>query len=198
VHRNPRTAFAESAAEIRRVNQGGARGIELRHEDVRARDLAAICAAKPRIEAGLEGSRSGREISRVGRARDISVAVGVHGDPITVDTANATEVGGVDEGGARGIELRHEGIVLAAAEGGLEGSRRRREVVRTGPARDVRVAGGVYRDSATQVIPVAGDVGGTGVLPAAAEVGGVGEYRIDDERLAAIVRGHLKADPICP
>ena len=33
----------------------------------------------------------------------------------------AAEVGGVDEGGARGIELRHEGVSMPPARRGLEG-----------------------------------------------------------------------------
>src|SRR5437667_10034043 len=51
-----------------------------------------------------------------------------------------TQVGGVDEGGAQGVDLCHEDMGLAAPEGGLESPRGRREVSRRGGGYHVRVA----------------------------------------------------------
>src|SRR5205807_1710340 len=76
------------------VDEGRARGIELRYE------------------AAAFGGARGRRESEAVRTRHVGVTAGVHGDPadaVTVVT-NGTQVGGVDQGRARGIELRHEDV----------------------------------------------------------------------------------------
>src|SRR5205807_5557415 len=94
------------------VDEGGAQGIELRHEDV---GLAAP-------EGGLESSRGRREVSRRGDTYHVGVARGVQGDPRATVIATSAEEGGVDEGGASGIQLHDEGISEAEDEvGAAEG-----------------------------------------------------------------------------
>src|SRR5439155_21466823 len=90
-------------------------------------------------KAGLNGARGGGEVRREGVTRHVSVAGGVHGDAVALVNAVAAEIGGVDEGGACRVELRHEGVGLAAAEGRLEGPRRRWEVAGTSETRHVGV-----------------------------------------------------------
>src|SRR5207253_9142111 len=99
--------------EVGGVEEGGTEGIEHCHERVGA---AATVGR-------LVGPRRGRKAS-VGVARYVSVASGVHGDAVDRKSVAEGEVGGV-EGGSEGIELRHEGVGGAAAEGRLEGLRRR-------------------------------------------------------------------------
>src|SRR5205809_7849566 len=86
------------------VDEGGAQGVDLRHEDV---GLAAP-------EGSLESPRGRREVSRRGGAYHVGVARGVQGDPEARFKATAPEVGGVDESGAHGIELRYEGVADVA------------------------------------------------------------------------------------
>ena len=114
--------------------------------------------------------------------RHVSVAGGVHGDAVALVKAVAAEIGGVDEGGACRVELRHEGVGLAAAEGRLEGPRRRWEVAGTSETRHVGVPHGVDGDAEALVTATA------------LEVGGVGEHRVDDERPAPVVRRDLNCN----
>src|SRR5437660_1061856 len=104
-------------------------------------------------------------------------------DPRRVEAA--AEVGGVDEGGAAGIEFRDEDV--GGAYRAVESARGGREAGRGGVARYVGVAGDVHRDAVAEVVAV---------TPTAAEVGRVSEHRIDDQWPAAIVCGDLKADAI--
>src|SRR5439155_7538601 len=115
----PGALFTSTATEISGVDERRAGGVELRHE-------GAFGAA----DCGLEGPRRRREVGREGKASKAShvgVAQGVHGDPEASVKASAPEEGRVEEGGASGIELRHEGVAAAAAEGALEGRCRRGE-----------------------------------------------------------------------
>ena len=64
---------------------------------------------------GLQGV-GGREVGRIGDARHVGVAGRVHGDAIAIITAAAAEVGGVDQGRARRVQLRHEGVGDAPEE----------------------------------------------------------------------------------
>src|SRR5207245_9010945 len=92
--------------------------------------------------ASAEGSLQDphrREVGGVGGSGHIDVASRIHGDPVALVRTSAPEVGRVEEGGAGGIELRHEGVDEAAG-GGLEGLRRRREVGGKGQAYHVGVA----------------------------------------------------------
>src|SRR5438093_12877253 len=106
------------------VDEGGAQGVDLRHEDM---GLAAP-------EGGLESPRGRREVSRRGGSYHVGVAGGVQGDSIGDVIATSAEVGGVDEGGARGIELRDEGVAtgdkdgVGVAEGGRMGAVSGREL----------------------------------------------------------------------
>ena len=107
----------------------------------------------------------------MGEARHVSVASGVYGDAETKVKSIPAEVSGIDERGAGGIQLYHEGVNVkgGAAEEWLEGSVSNREVGGASIARHVRVAFGVHG------YPPAGIS-----RAAAAEVGGVSEYRIDN------------------
>src|SRR5437667_310855 len=67
------------------------------------------------LEGSLEGARCGGEVGRSGLARNISVAQAVHGDAKRVVIATSAKVGGINQPGARRIQLRHEGVVEAAA-----------------------------------------------------------------------------------
>src|SRR6267143_2069011 len=128
----------------------------------------------------MESPRGSRESVRGGAARHVSVAEAVHRDgeapPLT---AASPEIGGIEEGGAGGVELRYEGVA-AAGERGLEGPQVGREVGRAGAARHIGVAESVHRDAPTLI------------TPATAKVRGVGEHRVNDQRPGLVIGGHLK------
>jgi len=112
---------------------------DLRHEGVigAARGAAA--------EAGLEGPRRRREGRRASHTRHVSIRVrqSIDRDGISVIVVRAAEVGGVDEGGACGIELRHEDVERGATpEGGLDSARCDGEVGRAGLACHVGIRAG--------------------------------------------------------
>src|SRR5947209_1276854 len=109
------------------------------------------------------------------------MATGIDRDAPALVIGTAAEVGGVDQRGAGGVQLRHEGV-KAAAGSRLEGTGGRREVGRDGEARHVGIATGIDRDAQALVSATA------------AEVGGVRECRVDDQRQAPIVSAYLKAD----
>src|SRR5439155_21390966 len=88
-----------------------------------------------------------------------------------------TQVGGVDEGGAQGVDLRHEDMGLAAPEGGLESPRGRREVSRGGGSYHVRVARGVQGDPIGDVIVTSAEKGGV-------EEGGPRGMQLHDEGIS--------------
>src|SRR5437667_11742710 len=90
-----------------------------------------------------------------------------------------TQVGGVDEGGAQGVDLRHEDMGLAAPEGGLESPRGRREVSRRGGSYHVGVAGGVHGDSIGEVIATSAEEGGV-------DEGGPRGIELRDEGVSAV------------
>src|SRR5712664_2224870 len=108
VHCDGTASRTPTAPEIRRVDERGAGGVQLRHE-------SALRAA----ERGLKRVRCW-EIGREGVARYVGVAGAVHGDAIAIVEAAATEVGGVDERGTGGVELRHKDVSVGAAACGLE------------------------------------------------------------------------------
>ena len=88
--------------------------------------------------------------------------------------AAAAEVGGVDQGRAGGVELRHEGVEpppLSVAWKGVLG----REVRRTGLARDVGVARRVDGDAAGRHRAAAAEVGGVDeAVPVGVQLGDEG------------------------
>src|SRR5437899_12458160 len=88
-----------------------------------------------------------------------------------------TQVGGVDEGGAQGVDLRHEDMDLAAPEGGLESPRGRREVSRRGGSYHVGVARGVQGDPIGNVIATSAEKGGV-------DEGGPRGSQLHDEGIA--------------
>src|SRR5213076_1946505 len=107
----------------------------LRHKGI------ADAAAKDR----LESARSGREVARAGVAGYVGVAGSIHGDAVARVIVIAAEVGGIDERGSGGVELRDESVVSGrerapADENRLEGPSRYREVDRSGPASYVGAA----------------------------------------------------------
>src|SRR2546428_2048492 len=66
-------------------------------------------------EGDLEGPGGRREVGGPRGARQVGITRRVHGNAEAAVIAAAAEVGGVDEGGAGGIELRHERVEGAAA-----------------------------------------------------------------------------------
>ena len=104
---------------------------DLRHEGVHGAVRGAAA------EAGLEGPRRRREVRRGSHTRHVGIRVrqSIDRDGSAVIVVRAAEVGGVDEGGACGIELRHEDVEAGATrEGGLDGARDDGEVGRAGLA----------------------------------------------------------------
>src|SRR5439155_30689 len=138
IHGNGVPLIGAAAAEVGGVDKRRARGVELRHESVRE------------VKGGLEGARGGGEVRREGPTRHVRAAGGIHGNAVGRVTAAAAEVGGVDQGGAGRIKLRHEGV--AASGGRLEGTRCRGKVYRASPTRHVGVAGGIHGDAEAPVI----------------------------------------------
>ena len=168
-----------AAVEIGGVDEGRAAGIDLCHKG-NARVVAVATD-------GLEGVRRCRESVRPSPARHVSVAGGVHGDPVARVIRLAAKVAGVHEGGTDGIELRNERINPAAGHG-LEGPRRRRKIlaepVRGGhAARHVGIAVGIHSDvrgDARKWIS-ASKVGGI-------DQGGAGGIQLCDEEQAVGLR----------
>src|SRR6267143_1430430 len=144
VHRDGEAPPLTAASpEIGGIEEGGAGGVELRYEGVAAAG-----------ERGLEGSRGDREVGRGGAARHVGVAEAVHRDAEAAALTPApAEIGGIDECGAGGVELRYEGVGVATAERGLEGPQVGREVGRAGAARHIGVAESVHRDAPTLITP---------------------------------------------
>src|SRR3989442_6399588 len=105
-------------------------------------------------ERGRKGPGGGREGVRGGAPRHVGVAEAVHRDgdallEIAAADLNGApaEIGGIEEGGAGGVELRYEGGDVAD-ERGLEGSHGDREVGRGGGARHVSGTEAGHRDAA--------------------------------------------------
>src|SRR5439155_17366059 len=97
VHRDPGALVKATAPEVAGVDEGGAGGIELRHEGVAG-------AAEGRLKTVLRR----REVGGEGPTRHVGVTCSVHGDPGALVTATTPGEGGIDEVGAGGIKLRHE------------------------------------------------------------------------------------------
>src|SRR5712691_1556426 len=93
-----------TAAEIGGVDKPRTGGIQFRHKGV----IKTAIAGKSVVP--LESAKRCRKVWRVSSARDVGVAGCVYGDSGAVFIANATQVGGIDEDRAGGIELRHEDI----------------------------------------------------------------------------------------
>src|SRR2546425_477977 len=170
IDRDALALFIATAAEVGGVDQPGTDGIQHRHEGV-------FAATRSR----LDRIRRCREVGREGQAGHVGMATGTDRDTQALVIGTAAEVGGVDQPGARGIQLRHEGVDSAAGSL-LEGTGGRREVGREGGARHVSMATGIDRDAKALVIA------------AAAEVAGVKQRRAGDQRAAPIVSAYLKAD----
>src|SRR5437762_9555125 len=117
-----------NAPEVGGIDEGGAQRIELRHEGIGVVQAAAL---EP-----LKSPRGRREGTGAGLSCHVGVAGGVHGDPQALIIVIAPKVGGVDEGGAGGSELRYEGVVAGEGVGGrLEGPGGRRKIFGEGQAR---------------------------------------------------------------
>src|SRR5262249_10170040 len=133
------------AAEVRRVHQGRAGGVDLRDEGVAEAEIR-------RLDGVLD-----REVRRAGLAGDVRVVGGVYGGVQAAVGAAAAEVGGVDQRGAARIELRDERVAgpdVARLDGVLN-----REVRRARLAGDVGVADRVDRDIGPLVLAAAAEVG---------------------------------------
>src|SRR5437588_2231289 len=117
----------------------------------------------------LEGARR-REVGGTGVPRHIRAARAVHGDALAPVVAGASEVGGIDEAGAAGIELRYEGVD-ATPGGRLVGPRRRWEVLGESGTRHIGAARTVYGDPVALIGVAASEIGGIDRGAARVELG---------------------------
>ena len=99
--------------------------------------------------------------------RDVGVARRVDRDAEGIVDVHASEVGRIDESRTGRVQLGDEGIQRVGRprrrnelDGPLERAARRREIGRSGLARDVGVAGSIDRDRAAEVEARAADVRG--------------------------------------
>ena len=130
-------SFGAASTYVGGVHERGSGGVQLRHEDIGAT-----------IGRRLEGPWCRREVRgevRRGDACHISIAGSVHRDVSTAFSPTSPEVGGVDERGAGGVQLRHEAIHRTTTEGCLERTRGCRKARPSG-ARDIGIARGVQGD----------------------------------------------------
>ena len=156
VHGDALATVVTAAPEEGGVDEGGAGGIELRRE-------GGATVYRTAIAEGLEGPGCRREVGGSGAPRHVGVARAVHGDAVAEVIATPAEVGGVDEGGAGGIEFRHEGgtttVLRTVGAGRLEGSGRRREVGGGGRPSYIGVARAVHGDALAPFVTVSPEVG---------------------------------------
>src|SRR5207245_11010569 len=96
---------AVSLATRVRVEERVDRRVLPRYPARRSSDLAP--------QVGLERVRGG-EVGGVGIPRHVSIAAAVHRDGPGLVVAIPAQVGGVDERGTRGVQLRYEGIISYA------------------------------------------------------------------------------------
>src|SRR5262249_6662258 len=108
IHSNAAAVVIVAAAEVGRVDEGAAGGVQLRHEGV-----GGMAAAAP-VESRLQGVL-GREVGRGGSAGDVGVAGAVHRDAAANVIVAASEICGVNQGSAGGVDLRYEGVLAANA-----------------------------------------------------------------------------------
>src|SRR5439155_16999531 len=118
------------------------------------------------VGAAVEGqvrAHGDREagLGRSGLAGNVGVAGAVHGHAVGIVVARASDVTAVDEGRARGIHLRYEGVVAAAravvSQVRAHGHRER-GFGGLGPADNVGVAGAVHRHTGGNVSERASDI----------------------------------------
>src|SRR5206468_7226186 len=86
---------AAASAEIRRIHERRATGVQLRHESIMMTAISRL------------GRTCGREIGRVRSSRHISVSGRVYGDTVAVVDAVSAEIGRVHERRATGVQLGH-------------------------------------------------------------------------------------------
>src|SRR5262249_24991971 len=176
VHRDGAADVHGAAAQVGRVDQGAAGGVELGHE-------GALEAGEGRLQRV-----GGWEVGRAGLGGEVGVAGAAHREAIGESEAAAAQVGGVDQGAARGVQLGHEGVandgVAAPPEGRLQGVGRG-EVGGTGVAGEVGVAGAIHRDAVADVVAAAAQVGGV-------DQGGARRVQLGHEGVHAAVQGRLE------
>ena len=158
VHSDAMALVVPAASQIRRVDDGGAAGVELGHEGVVG---AATVGCLKRVRC--------REVRGRSVPRHIRVARDVKSDALAPVVRSAPQVGRVDRGGATGIELRHEGVDRAP-EDLLESPRRRRKVRGVGRTCHVGVARTVDRDAESNFVIVAPEIGGIHARPGGTEL----------------------------
>ena len=154
IHRNVPVLLevvGADTAEVGRIDKPGPSLIEFCHEGV------IQAAAFDR----LEGPRCSREIADIGSAHHVGVPGSIHGDAkahLILETATA-EKRGIDQGGARRIQLDHEGAYNTPRR--LVCSRRCREEVGVeGDASHIGVARGIHGDAISSSLTNAPQVGG--------------------------------------
>ena len=148
VYRDVLALVIAAAAQIRGVEEGGARGVHLRHEPL-------VVTAVHRLErAGCRG--------RTALAGHIGAAAAIHRDCPSLPAAVPAQIGGVDQGAAACVELGQERDYAPVGQGSLIGARRHREGVRRGDgcAGHVGAAGGIHRDAVRCVVGHGAQAGG--------------------------------------
>src|SRR5207247_1065398 len=102
-----------------------------------------------------------------------------------VIAAASGQVGRVAERGAARVELRYEGVVVAAVVGGVEGAGGGREVRRGRAPRDVGVACAVEREAVAVVAAASAQKAGI-------EEGGAARVKLRHERVITAVVGRVE------
>jgi len=173
IHGDPSAAVEEPAPQESAVRKGAPGGVDLRDEGVVVPDVG-----------GAEASHR-REVGRTCGTRDVHRPGGVDAEALPLFIFGSSEESAPSEGAPLGIDLRHEGVVVAPVERGAERPCRG-EVGRVGQPRHVRGPGGV-RGDAEAVLAVRSP-----------EVGAVDERRpvgvhLRDERVAGAAVRRIEA-----
>src|SRR5206468_9836298 len=127
--------------------RGPSAGCDLRHETVAPENQQVA------VEDGVEGSRGGREVDRIGVARDVDVAAGrIDREVVAALRLRSSEIRGIEERLTVGAQLGDEDIRHAIEEA-IEGPDGDREVYGARDARHPGVARRIQNDRARPVAP---------------------------------------------
>src|SRR5262249_2148229 len=147
VHRYGVALVHQDATQAGGVDQRGALSVQLGYKGV-----------YPAARSRLERSRRRGEGTRwppIRGARDVGVAVRVHGDAIALVRRAAAQIRGVDER-ALPIQLHHEGVTPAASVSRLEGPCCSRELGKQASLTGhVSIAGRIYGNVVADVNAIA-------------------------------------------
>src|SRR5688572_1934510 len=139
---------------------GGRRARKRRIRAAAASELRDKAVLEEAAKLGYGRALCRREVARTGLSRDVGIPRRTYGNSKRDLIARAAKIGGIDERGAAGVDLRHEALLGAAAGMcRLKHARGRREIRRVGDAHDHHVAGGSYVDAVRLFHTAAAKVG---------------------------------------